>query len=42
MYLEELPAIIHIFYYKILFFQMKTVFFLIFKIVLILKTSMFL
>lgn len=27
MYLEELPAIIHIFYNKILFFQMKTVFF---------------
>lgn len=26
-YLEELPAIIHMFYYEILFFQIKTVFF---------------
>lgn len=27
MYFEELPEIIHIFYYEILFFQVKTVFF---------------
>lgn len=31
MYLEELPAIIHMFYYEILFFQIKVVFFLNFK-----------
>lgn len=41
MYLKELPEIIHIFYYEILFFQVKTVFFSIFKIILILKISMF-